>query len=110
MALSEYQVRAARPQPKPYKLTDGLGLALLVSPNGSRLWRLRYRFGGREGMIGLGSYPATSLREARERRDAARKQLEAGQNPSSVRAEAREKREVTFAALAAEWLARQTFT
>jgi hypothetical protein len=71
---------------------------LLVSPNGSRLWRLRYRFGGREGMIGLGSYPATRLREARERPDAARKQLEAGQNPSSVRAEAREKRDVTFAA------------
>ena len=40
MSLSEYQVRAARPQPKPYKLADGLGLALLVSPNGSRLWRL----------------------------------------------------------------------
>jgi hypothetical protein len=61
-------------------------------------------------MIGSGSYPATSLREARERRDASRKQIEAGQNPSNVRAEPREKREVTFAALASEWLARQTFT
>jgi len=110
MPLSEYQVRAARPQPRPYKLTDGLGLALLVNPNGSRLWRLRYRFGGREGMIGLGSYPATTLKEARERRDAARKQIEAGQNPASQRAEARERREVTFEALAREWLARQAFT
>ena len=62
---------------------------MLVSPSGARLWRLRYRFSGREAMIALGSYPATSLREARERRDGARKQIEAGLNPSSLRVEAR---------------------
>lgn len=96
MPLSDYQIRAAKPREKPYKLTDGQGLVLLVAPTGARLWRLRYRFAGREGMISVGSYPATSLKEARERRDAARKQIEAGLNPSSIRAEARERREVTF--------------
>jgi integrase len=110
MPLSETQIRAAKPREKPYKLTDGQGLVLLVSPSGARLWRLRYTFGGREGMISVGSYPATSLREARERRDAARKQIEAGLNPSSIRAEARERRNVTFETIATEWLARQTFT
>ncbi|MGH8144588.1 MAG: tyrosine-type recombinase/integrase, partial [Steroidobacteraceae bacterium] len=110
MPISEYQIRAAKPREKPYKLTDGQGLVLLIAPTGARLWRLRYRFAGREGMISVGSYPATSLKEARERRDAARKQIEAGLNPSSIRAEARERREVTFEALAMEWLTRQTFT
>ena len=110
MTLSEYQIRAARPKDRPYKLSDGHGLALLVNPNGGRLWRLRYRFAGREGMIALGSYPATTLKEARERRDAARKQIEAGLNPSTLRTEARDRREVTFEVLAREWLGRQTFT
>lgn len=110
MSLTDSRLKAAKPQQKPYKLADGLGLVLLVNPNGSRLWRFRYSRNGREGMIGLGSYPATSLKEARERRDAARKQLEAGQNPSSVRAEARNQQGVTFEALAGEWLARQAFS
>jgi len=110
MPLSEYQIRAAKPREKPYKLTDGQGLVLLVSPTGARLWRLRYTFAGREGMISVGSYPATSLKEARERRDAAHKQIEAGLNPSSIRADARERRNVTFEAIAKEWLARQPFT
>jgi integrase len=110
MPLSEYQIRAAKPREKPYKLTDGQGLVLLVSPTGARLWRLRYTFAGREGMISVGSYPATSLKEARERRDAARKQVEAGLNPSSIRADARERRNVTFEVIAKEWLARQPFT
>jgi len=110
MPLTETQIRAAKPREKPYKLTDGRGLVLLVSPTGARLWRLRYTFAGREGMISVGSYPATSLKEARERRDVAHKQIEAGLNPSSIRAEARQQREVTFEAIAKEWLARQTFT
>lgn len=110
MPLTETQIRAARPREKPYKLTDGQGLVLLVSTSGARLWRLRYTYIGREGMISLGTYPATSLKIARERRNAAHKQIEAGLNPSSIRAEARERREVTFEAIAKEWLSRQTFT
>jgi integrase len=110
MSLTDSRLKAAKPQQKPYKLSDSLGLVLLVNPNGGRLWRFRYSHNGREGMISLGSYPATSLKEARERRDAARKQLEAGQNPSNVRAEARNQQGVTFEALAKEWLSRQTFS
>jgi integrase len=110
MPLTEHQIKAAKAQERPYKLTDAEGLSLLVTPSGGRLWRLRYRYGGRESMIGLGSYPATSLKLARERRDVARAQLEAGQNPSSVKAEARDRQGVTFEALATEWLSRQSFT
>ena len=110
MPLSEFAIKAARPQQKPYKLSDGLGLVLLVTSTGGRLWRFRYRHNGREGMIGLGSYPATSLKVARERRDAARAQLEAGFNPSSIKADARDRTEVTFEAMAKEWLSHQTFT
>ena len=110
MPLSEYAIKAARPQQKSYKLSDSLGLVLLVTSTGGRLWRFRYRHGGREGMIGLGSYPATTLKVARERREAARAQLEAGLNPSSVRADARDRQGVTFEVLAKEWLSRQNFT
>jgi integrase len=110
MSLTDSRLKASKPQQKPYKVADSLGLVLLVNPNGGRLWRFRYSHNGREGMISLGSYPATSLKEARERRDAARKQLEAGQNPSNVRAEARNQQGVTFEALAREWLGRQTFS
>jgi hypothetical protein len=81
-------------------------VALLVAPTGARLWRLRYRFAGRERMISVGSYPATSLKEARERRDTARKQIEAGLNPSGIRAEARERRKLTLEGIAKEWLVR----
>jgi hypothetical protein len=110
MPPTEQQVKAAKAHEKPYKLTDAEGLSLLVTPSGSHLWRLRYRFAGRESMIGLGSYPATSLKLARERRDVARTRREAGHNPSSVKAEARDRQGVTFEALAKEWLSRQTFT
>ncbi len=55
MALSDTAIRNARPQEKPYKIADGL--TLLVNPNGSKWWRLRYRFAGREKMVSLGVYP-----------------------------------------------------
>jgi Arm DNA-binding domain len=73
MPLSEAAVRAAKPTHKPYKLSDEKGLYLLVKPNGSRLWRYKYRHGGTEKLLALGAYPTVPLREARERREAARK-------------------------------------
>ncbi len=57
MALSDVKVRSAKPEAKAYKLTDGEGMVLLVHPNGSKYWRLRYRFGGKEKMLALGKYP-----------------------------------------------------
>ena len=83
MALTQFEMRNAKPAEKPYKLSDGGGLHLLVQPNGNKFWRYRYRFAGVEKMLALGSYPATSLADARARRDAARKLLEAGADPSA---------------------------
>ena len=69
--LTDTAVRNAKPREKPFKLTDGGGLYVIVNPNGSRWWRFRYRVQGREKLISLGIYPEVSLREARERRDEA---------------------------------------
>lgn len=82
MALTSFDIKAAKPQAKSFKLSDGGGLHLLVQPNGNRFWRYRYRFVGVEKMLALGSFPATSLAEARVRRDAARNLLETGKDPS----------------------------
>lgn len=57
MALSYVKVRSAKPEAKAYKLTDGKGMVLLVHPNGSKYWRLCYRFSGKEKMLALGKYP-----------------------------------------------------
>lgn len=82
MALSDLKARRAKPEDKAFKLTDGEGIALLVQPNGSKYWRLRYRFGGTEKMLALGKYPEVSLVDARARRDKARKLLANGVDPS----------------------------
>ncbi|TDS92760.1 integrase [Rahnella sp. BIGb0236] len=105
MALSDVKVRTAKPEAKAYKLTDGDGMVLLVHPNGSKYWRLRYRFDGKEKMLALGIYPEVTLADARARRDEARKQLANGIDPSdkkktdkSEQAETR-----TFKEVAIEW-------
>ena len=66
--LTEARLRSAKPKARPYKLRDGGGLFLLITPANGRLWRLRYKIHGRESMLGLGTYPATSLKTARARR------------------------------------------
>lgn len=85
MPLSDLAIRTAKPRTKPYKLADEKGLHLRISPAGSKLWRLKYRFAGKEKLLSLGSYPATTLKDARERRDAARRLLEAGVDPGQER-------------------------
>ena len=103
MPLTDTAVKAAKAAPKPYKLSDQDGLVLLVTPNGYKWWRLRYRFEGREKMLSLGVYPDVSLKEARARRDAARKIVTAGGDPSRVRQEERDARATTFEGVAREW-------
>ncbi|MFW8194266.1 Arm DNA-binding domain-containing protein, partial [Klebsiella pneumoniae] len=76
------KVRSAKPEAKAYKLTDGECMVLLVHPNVSKYWRLRYRFGGKEKMLALGKYPEVSLADARARRDEARKLLANDVDPS----------------------------
>jgi integrase len=85
MTLTHFQIKAAKPSAKPYKLADGGGLNLLVQPNGNKSWRYRYRFNGIEKMLAFGTYPATPLADARLRRDEAKKLLEAGTDPSVQR-------------------------
>lgn len=69
MALTDIKVRTAKPAHKPFKLTDGEGMHLLVNPNGSKYWRLQYRFSGKQKMLALGIYPMVSLAEARCRKE-----------------------------------------
>lgn len=83
--LTEIKIRTFKPSEKSLWLSDERGLYLEVTPNGGRWWRLRYRFGGKEKLISLGTSPDTGLKAARERRDAARKLLETGVDPSKAR-------------------------
>ncbi len=85
MALTDTEIRRSKPSEKSYKLSDSGGLHLLVTPSGGRLWRLKYRFQGAEKQMAFGQYPAVSLADARERRDAARKRLANGFDPMAER-------------------------
>lgn len=107
--LTALAIQNAKPRNKPYLLTDGNGLHLVVQQNGNKSWRLRYRFGGKQNMISLGPYPEVSLAAARGKRDEARKLLAEGKDPSQQRKEDRLTAAVaarnTFRALAEEVLA-----
>lgn len=89
MALSDTAIRAAKHGPKPIKLADERGLFLLVQPSGGKLWRLKYRFEGKEKKLSLGRYPDVSLKEARLRRDAAREKIASGIDPGAEKREAK---------------------
>lgn len=82
MPLTDTACRNAKPGPKPAKLFDSSGLYLLVQPSGGRLWRFKYRFGGKEKLLALGSYPLVTLKDARKQRDKARELLDNGTDPS----------------------------
>lgn len=105
MALTDIKVRTAKPTDKQYKLTDGNGMHLLIHPNGSRYWRLQYRFGGKQKMLALGVYPEVSLADARARRDEARKLLANGIDPGDKKKNDKVEQEEarTFEQLAIEW-------
>lgn len=110
MALTDSAIRAAKPQAKPYKMADGGGMFLLINPNGSKWWRLKYRAGGKERLLSLGTYPEVGLKEARERREEARKLIAQGIDPSAQRQAAKAAVEAaqagqanTFEVMAREW-------
>ncbi len=108
MSLSDAKVRNARPRTKPFKIADGEGLFLLITPAGGKYWRLKYFFAGKEKLLALGVYPGIDLHDARERRAQARKVLAAGNDPGEAKKEA--KRLVTFkSANAFEVVAREWF-
>lgn len=105
MTLTNAKIRAAKPGSKPYKLTDAANMYLLVHPNGSLYWRLRYRHQGKEKTFALGRYPDMSLAEAREYRDEIRKQVAAGTDPCEQKRvqKAVPDGEHTFEAVARQW-------
>lgn len=107
MKLNARQVSAARPKDKPYKLSDGGGLYLLVHPGGSRYWRVKYRFSGKEKLLSLGVYPEVPLADARAKRDEAKRLLAAGQDPGEVKQAEKQAQRVavtnSFEELAQEW-------
>ena len=107
MALTDRAIRSLKPNAKAYKRFDDRGLYVLVQPNGGRYWRLKYRFEGRERLLALGVYPEVSLRQARERRDVARRQIADGIDPSAERAARKLARADSFEAVAREWYAKE---
>ncbi len=74
MSLSDTAIKNAKPKDKPYKLTDEKGMFLLINPNGSKYFRMDYRFDGKRKTLALGIYPEISLKQARDKRDDARQQ------------------------------------
>lgn len=82
MALSEFSIRKAKRLERPYKLTDGGGLFLLVKPGGSKLWQQKYRFAGKERLLSHGAYPDVALAQARAKRDKARSLIAEGKDPA----------------------------
>jgi len=108
VALTDTRIRSLRPSERSYRKTDSGGLILEVKPTGARLWRYRYRIAGKENMFAIGAYPEISLKEARERRDEARKLVKQGIHPAHHR-KAEKLRKAhehanTFEAVAREWL------
>jgi integrase len=108
--LTVKAVENAKPAGKPYKLTDERGMFLLVQPNGSKLWRFRYRINGRQKVMALGAFPDVSLARARDLRDEARKLVKSDvpvdpvQDRRRKRTEARASELNTFESVAREWL------
>lgn len=82
MKLNTRQVDTAKAQNKPYKLSDGGGLYLLVNPTGSKYWRLKYRVAGKEKLLSVGVYPDVTLADARSKREDAKRIIAAGGDPS----------------------------
>lgn len=102
--LTDSTIRALKPKTKQYAVVDGGGLYVEVTPGGSKLWRHRFRFNGKETRQALGTYPAVTLQDARSKHAANKKLLAQGVNPVDDRKTSRIAKAVTYATIAAEWL------
>jgi integrase len=111
MALTDVALRNAKPRSKPYKLSDAHGLHALIQPNGSVLWRLKFRIAGKEKKLALGVYPNVTLMKVRELAAAARKRLDDGRDPAAEKQAAKIAKalsaENTFASVAEELIAKR---
>mgnify|MGYP006432361553 FL=1 len=107
MPLSDRKVSQSKPKEKDFKLSDERGMYLLVKKNGSKYWRLKYRFDGKEKTLALGVYPDVSLADARDKRDDARKLIAKDMDPSEDKKEKRRAKKInaenSFEIIAREW-------
>lgn len=103
MPLTEIQAKASKPRDRAYKLSDSEGLFLLIRPNGSKLWRMKYRYGGKEKLLSFGSYPRVGIAAAREKRAAAKAILSSGKDPARSQPEPEADEGRTFLAVATLW-------
>lgn len=114
MALTDIQIRNAKPLATPYKLPDSGGLHLMITPSGGKLWRMKYRYAGKEKLLSFGAYPTISLSDARAMRDDAKKLLANDQDPAEVKRTAKLQLEIaaenSFEAVAREWLKSRYFS
>lgn len=107
MLLTDVIIKNLKPTDKRYKRSDDKGLYLLIHPSGGKYWQMKYRFGGKEKTYSLGVYPEISLKEARNKRDEARRQIQDGIDPSQEKKLAKLKQSInaenSFEAVAREW-------
>ncbi len=103
MPLTETQAKNAKPRERAYKLADSEGLFLLVQPNGTRLWRMKYRFAGKEKLLSFGAYPALGIAAARDKRKAAKALLAEGKDPMKAKGEVTSENGDTFYTVAKRW-------
>lgn len=108
--LTDAQLKNAKPQEKPYKLSDGGGLYVSITPEGSKLWRLKYRYNGTERTMALGAYPSMALKDAREKREEAKRVIVKGLDPLTEKraTQATEGGRDSFKTIAEEWIAKQS--
>jgi integrase len=111
MPLSDTTIRNAKPKDKPYKLTDGRGLFLLINPRGGKGWRFKYRFGGKEKLLSFGTFPEIGLGDARKCREETREMVAKGIDPSAARKAAKAAKDESnanrFEVVAREWIGQQ---
>jgi hypothetical protein len=111
MPLTEIAIKALKPVTTARKIADDKGLYLEVMPTGSKYWRFKYRFAGKEKRLAIGVYPEISLKEAREKRDDAKRLIRDGIDPSAKKQEIKQilalNHENNFKALAVEWLEKE---
>ena len=109
MPLTDTAIRKAKPADKPVRLYDERGLYLEITPSGGKWWRFKFRVNGKENLLSMGTYPDVGLKQARERRDAARQQLVEGIDPSAARKAEKAAKQAqalnNFEAVSRAWLA-----
>ncbi|MCZ6796331.1 MAG: integrase arm-type DNA-binding domain-containing protein, partial [Gammaproteobacteria bacterium] len=107
--LAAVTVRQSKPRDKPYKLSDGGGMYLLINPNGSRYWRWKYRINQKEKVLALGVYPNVSMTDAREKVQEAKQILDKGIDPGTHKKHIRaSSKHESFKPIAEEWLQKES--